>query len=139
MGNLAVNKVECLADNECYKAWWKEGVSDEMKKSACCGVNQIREIDSSNEGYKARVTADKAVVKSSDNAGPVTTNEVGYSLTGCVTGSANDATQGYVKVLKDLISLKILTDEFLIHPDIVKLTTKEDALGLNAARLGPPY
>ena len=101
MGNLMANKIACLADNECYGAWWKEGVSDEMKKSACCGVNTIREIDSSNEGYKARVTADKAVVKSSDNAGPVTTNEVGYSLTGCVTGSANDATQGYVKVLKD--------------------------------------
>ena len=95
MGNLMANKIACLADNECYNQWWKEGVSDEMKKSACCGVNHIREIDSSNEGYKARVTADKAVVKDASNSGPVTTNEVGYYYTVCTLGSGNDATKGY--------------------------------------------
>lgn len=75
---LDTNKIGCNADAECYEAWWKEGVSDEMKKTACCMANQIRVIDADNAGYKARVTADKAVAKSANNAGPVTTNKVGY-------------------------------------------------------------
>ena len=33
---LSANKIGCLADAECYGAWWKEGVSDEMKATACC-------------------------------------------------------------------------------------------------------
>ena len=103
-----------------------------MKKSACCGVTTIREIDSSNEGYKARVTADKAAVKDASNSGPVTTNEVGYSYTVCTLGSGNDATKGYHELSKNLVAAKIATDEGLTHPDIVKLTTKETALGLNS-------
>jgi len=130
---LDTNKIGCLADAECYGAWWKEGVSDEMKKTACCLAYQIRVIDADNAGYKERVTADKAVVKSADNAGPVTTNEVGYKYSACSTGkSGNDATKGYVSTFKSYVDAKVLNADGLTHPDVVKLTTKGSSAGLNA-------
>ena len=75
---LSQNIIGCLGDNECYGAWWDEGVTDDAKKSFCCFAYQIRVIDEANAGYKARVTADKAVTKSSSAAGPITTNKVGF-------------------------------------------------------------
>ena len=103
---LDTNKIGCVADAECYGAWGKEGVSDEMKKSTCCMAYQIRVIDADNAGYKLRVTADKAVAKSANAAGPVTTNEVGFKYSGCSTGSGNDATGGYIKYFKDRLAAK---------------------------------
>lgn len=98
---LSQNIIGCLADNECYGAWWKEGATDDGKKARCCFANQIREIDAANAGYKARVTADKDTPASTNTAGPITTNEVGFKTQFCSTGTDwKDATKGYVAYFK---------------------------------------
>ena len=120
----------CVKDSDCYGAYWSEGVSDDMKASTCCKMQTIRAIDEANAGYKLRVTADKAIVKSASASGPVTTNKVGYKYSACKAGKGNDKTDGYVKEAKDALAAKYITAEGLTDPSVIKLTTDGQVPGL---------
>ena len=120
----------CYYDKMCYGPYWKEGANDIGRKTFCCMAQQIRKIDETNAGYKARVTADKAVTLSDSSSGPITTNEVGFMRLDCVTGKWNDPTDGYVKYFKNALLNNELDTQGFTHPDVIAKTTAGSSPGL---------